>query len=623
MQLRDTPDEAAFRAEVRAWLDEHNPGLDGVPETEDKKAWSRKIYDAGYAGLTWPEEYGGQGASYSHQAIAYEEWARAEAPGHLGTIGLGMAGPTIIAHGTDEQKQRYLANILSAEEIWCQGFSEPGAGSDLSAVRTSAELRDGHFVVSGQKVWSSYAHLADWCILVTRSDPESQRHAGLTYMVVDMHSPGVEVRPLRHITGDADFNEIFFENVEVPVENVLDEIGNGWAVAMTTLLHERGTLGFALTGSLEVLVNKVAGAGEGPRRPGLASPRHDRARVGRAPGAQAHELPRPDEARRDGDPRPGGLGLEAPVVGGDAADDEARARDPGGRGRRVVAPRPAPHARQHDRGRHVGDPPQHHRRARARPPEVEMRFAFTEEQDELRRQARALLDEREPTWDELAELGWLGVSVPEEAGGAGLGFVEEAVLFEELGRALYPGPYFATVALALPQLPPDEQALVASGQRKYEDRRGLAGRAGHEDARVRGAGRGGRRHRAEGARAGRRAREEPGAVRQADRHLPGGFPPNRRHVRRDGARAIARLLGRVVRRGGRRRRDAGGARRQVVRRRDRRRRVRAVDPGARRHRLHLGAPAAPLLQAGAVDRGLRRVSREAARRDRRQAPGLS
>jgi alkylation response protein AidB-like acyl-CoA dehydrogenase len=259
MQLRDTPDEAAFRAEVRAWLDEHNPGLDGVPETKDKKAWSRMIYDAGYAGLTWPEEYGGQGASYSHQAIVYEEWARAEAPAHLGTIGLGMAGPTIIAHGTDEQKQRYLANILSAEEIWCQGFSEPGAGSDLSAVRTSAELRDGHFVVSGQKVWSSYAHLADWCILVTRSDPESQRHAGLTYMVVDMHSPGVEVRPLRHITGDADFNEIFFENVEVPVENVLDEIGNGWAVAMTTLLHERGTLGFALTGSLEVLVNKVVG----------------------------------------------------------------------------------------------------------------------------------------------------------------------------------------------------------------------------------------------------------------------------------------------------------------------------------------------------------------------------
>jgi alkylation response protein AidB-like acyl-CoA dehydrogenase len=257
VQLRDTPEEAAFRAELRAWLEEHNPGLDGLADTEAKKAWSRKIYDAGYAGLTWPKEYGGQGASYSHQAIMLEEWARAEAPGPLGVIGLGMAGPTIIVHGTDEQKQRYLANILSGEEIWCQGFSEPGAGSDLSAVRTSAALQNGHFVVNGQKIWSSYAHLADWCILVTRSDPESQRHAGLTYLLVDMHAPGVEVRPIRHITGDADFNEIFFENVEVPVENVLGEVGDGWAVAMTTLLHERGTLGFALTGTLEVSVRKL------------------------------------------------------------------------------------------------------------------------------------------------------------------------------------------------------------------------------------------------------------------------------------------------------------------------------------------------------------------------------
>ena len=257
MELRDTPDEAAFRAELRAWLTDNNPGLVGHTDLDAQKAWSRTIFDAGYAGLMWAKEYGGGGDSYSHQAILLEEWARAEAPSHLGVIGLGMAGPTIIAHGTDEQKQRYLANILSGEEVWCQGFSEPGAGSDLAAVRTSAELRDGHFVVNGQKVWSSYAHIADWCILVTRSDPDSQKHAGLTYLLVDMHSPGIEVRPLRHITGDADFNEIFFENVAVPVDNVLDEIGNGWAVAMTTLLHERGTLGFTLTGGLEVLVNKL------------------------------------------------------------------------------------------------------------------------------------------------------------------------------------------------------------------------------------------------------------------------------------------------------------------------------------------------------------------------------
>jgi alkylation response protein AidB-like acyl-CoA dehydrogenase len=168
-----------------------------------------------------------------------------------------MAGPTIIAHGTEEQKARYLAPILSAEEIWCQGFSEPGAGSDLSAVRTRADLRGDVFVVNGQKVWSSFAHIADFCILVTRSDPESQRHAGLTYLIADMHAPGVEVRPLRQITGEAEFNEIFFTDVEVPVANVLGEVGGGWAVAMTTLLHERGTLGFALTGALDVAVRKL------------------------------------------------------------------------------------------------------------------------------------------------------------------------------------------------------------------------------------------------------------------------------------------------------------------------------------------------------------------------------
>jgi alkylation response protein AidB-like acyl-CoA dehydrogenase len=250
VNLRDAPGEAAFRAEVRAWLAANLPAEPG-------REWSRKIYDAGYAGLTWPEEYGGRGAPYSHQAIVLEEFARAAAPQHVGVIGIGMAGPTIMAHGTEEQKQRHLARILSAEEIWCQGFSEPGAGSDLSAVRTRIDARNGHFVVNGQKVWSSFAHVADFCILIGRSDPESQRHAGLTYVIADMHAPGVEVRPLRQITGEAEFNEIFFTDVEVPRENLLGEIGDGWQVAMTTLLHERGTLGFALTGTLEMQVTKL------------------------------------------------------------------------------------------------------------------------------------------------------------------------------------------------------------------------------------------------------------------------------------------------------------------------------------------------------------------------------
>jgi alkylation response protein AidB-like acyl-CoA dehydrogenase len=264
VDLRDTPDEAAFRSDVRAWIEANLPealrGHRGGAARFDEpelRAWSRKLHEAGYAGLTWPADYGGGGKSYTDQAIFLEEMARAEAPPHVGVIGLGMAGPTIIAHGSDAQKARHLEPILAAEEIWCQGFSEPGAGSDLAGVRTSARLEDGRFVVDGQKVWSSFAHIADWCLLLARSDPGAQRHDGLTYLIVDMHSPGVEVRPLRQITGESEFNEIFFTGVEVPAANTLGDVGQGWQVAMTTLLHERGTLGFALTAALEVNVRKL------------------------------------------------------------------------------------------------------------------------------------------------------------------------------------------------------------------------------------------------------------------------------------------------------------------------------------------------------------------------------
>jgi alkylation response protein AidB-like acyl-CoA dehydrogenase len=265
MDLRDTPEEAAFRAEVRVWVEENLPDemrghRGGAARFDDPRLrdWSRKLSDAGYAGLTWPEEYGGAGAPYSYQAIFFEEMARAEAPPHVGVIGLGMAGPTIMAHGTDAHKERHLAKILSAEEIWCQGFSEPEAGSDLAASKTSAVLDGDRFVVNGQKVWSSFAHIADFCILLARSDPNpAKKHQGMTYLIVDMRSPGVEVRPLRQITGEAEFNEIFFTDVSVPRENVLGEIGEGWGVAMTTLLHERGTLGFALTATLDVAVRKL------------------------------------------------------------------------------------------------------------------------------------------------------------------------------------------------------------------------------------------------------------------------------------------------------------------------------------------------------------------------------
>jgi alkylation response protein AidB-like acyl-CoA dehydrogenase len=261
MDLRDTPDEAAFRTEVREFIAQNLPESSktrGARRFEDDdRDWSRKLGAAGYAGLTWPAEYGGAGAPYSHQAIFLEELARAEAPSHLGVIGLGMAGPTIISWGTPEQKERYLAKILSADEIWCQGFSEPDAGSDLAAARTRIEDKGDHFLVNGQKVWSSFAHIADFCILVGLGLPDEPRYKNLTYVIVDMHAPGVEVRPLVQITGHPEFNEIFFTDVKVPKENLLGEVGGGWQVAMTTLLHERGTLGFALASTLDVAVRKL------------------------------------------------------------------------------------------------------------------------------------------------------------------------------------------------------------------------------------------------------------------------------------------------------------------------------------------------------------------------------
>jgi alkylation response protein AidB-like acyl-CoA dehydrogenase len=264
VDFRDTPDEAAFRAELRHWLADAlpadwttRPPVVGRWDEAESRAWSKKLYDAGYVGLTWPKEYGGGGEPHTHQGIFLEESARIGAPDHIGGIGLGMAGPTIIAWGSDEQKARYLAPLLSGEEVWCQGFSEPGSGSDMGAAKTRAVLDGDEWVVNGQKVWSSWAHIADWCILVVRTDPDAEKHRGLSFLLVDMHSPGVEVRPLKQITGDPEFNEIFFTDVRVPVDSMLGKPGEGWNVAMTTLLHERGTLGFALTAQLERSVNRL------------------------------------------------------------------------------------------------------------------------------------------------------------------------------------------------------------------------------------------------------------------------------------------------------------------------------------------------------------------------------
>ncbi|HWZ30178.1 MAG TPA: acyl-CoA dehydrogenase family protein [Bryobacteraceae bacterium] len=210
------------------------------------RAWQRKMFDAGWAGVSWPKEYGGRGVSLMQQVIFIEEMARAEAPPMANVLGLGLIGPTIIGYGNEAQKKRYLQKILSAEEIWCQGFSEPNAGSDLAALSTEAKLDGGHFVVNGHKCWNSYGWAADWCELVVRTDASAEKHKGLTVLLVDMKSPGVEVRGLKQMSGESEFCEIFFRDVRVPVENVVGKVNDGWRVAMGTLMHERGTFGAAL-----------------------------------------------------------------------------------------------------------------------------------------------------------------------------------------------------------------------------------------------------------------------------------------------------------------------------------------------------------------------------------------
>ncbi len=264
MDFRDTPAEAAFRAELRDWLAAElpadwakRPPQVGHHSPAERREWSRTLFEAGYVGLTWPTEYGGGGRPYPFQAIYLEETGRAGAPEHLGVIGLGMAGPTILVHGTEKQKQQHLSAIMSADTVFCQGFSEPGSGSDLASITTRADPDGDGYIVNGQKVWSSWAHLADYCILLTRTDPAERGRRGLTYFLLDMRSPGVEVRPLRQITGDPEFNEIFLTDVRIPAEDVLDAPGNGWGVAMTTLLNERGTLGFALTSLLEYNLRRL------------------------------------------------------------------------------------------------------------------------------------------------------------------------------------------------------------------------------------------------------------------------------------------------------------------------------------------------------------------------------
>jgi alkylation response protein AidB-like acyl-CoA dehydrogenase len=216
-----------------------------------RRVWQKQLFEAGWIGIGWPKEYGGRDASLMQEAIYNEEMAHAQAPVTANVIGLNMVGPTILAVGTPQQKARYLPKILSGEEIWCQGFSEPNAGSDVASLQTRAVREGDHFAVNGQKVWTSYGYVADFCILLVRTDFEAPKHKGLSYLIVDMRSPGVSSKPLVQMTGEAEFAELFFENVKVPVENLVGELNKGWMVALTTLMHERGSLSLSIIVVLE------------------------------------------------------------------------------------------------------------------------------------------------------------------------------------------------------------------------------------------------------------------------------------------------------------------------------------------------------------------------------------
>jgi alkylation response protein AidB-like acyl-CoA dehydrogenase len=253
MDLNDTPELAEYRAKVRSWLEQHrdeaplNEGasqVEGADQIAARRAWQAKLTEGGLNGVTWPADYGGQGLGPLHQVVLNQEIQRAAVPGILDIIGVGMLGPTIIAHGSEEQKHRYLGPMLTGEEVWCQLFSEPAAGSDLAGIQTRARHEDdGGWVLNGQKVWTTNAQFAAYGLLLARTNVDVPKHKGMTMFIVPMDAPGVTVRPLRQISGDAHFNEVFFDDVRVEEDAVVGQVDGGWTTALTTLLYERVTIG--------------------------------------------------------------------------------------------------------------------------------------------------------------------------------------------------------------------------------------------------------------------------------------------------------------------------------------------------------------------------------------------
>jgi alkylation response protein AidB-like acyl-CoA dehydrogenase len=275
VDLTFTEPQLAFRDELRAWFAGNPPGE--APEGDAARHawacdWQRRLHEGGWAGVHWPVEYGGRGATLTETAIFFEELGRARAPLPANVLGLLLGGPTLMVWGTDEQKDRYLEPILSADEMWCQGFSEPDAGSDLASLKTRAVPDGDDWVVTGQKVWTSGAQYSKWCMLVARTDTEVAKHKGLTYFLMDMEQDEVQVRPLRQITGEAEFNELFIEEARIPGENVVGGVGNGWKVALTTLMNERAGLAFFLQVRLrQRLDDLIARSGHGALDDALAA----------------------------------------------------------------------------------------------------------------------------------------------------------------------------------------------------------------------------------------------------------------------------------------------------------------------------------------------------------------
>ena len=504
MDLTLSPSEEGFRDEVRTWLLANNPGPEpegGLDEVMAfRREWQLKLHAAGWAGISWPKEYGGRGATMIEQAIFVGEAARQEAPSPANVLGLAMGGPVVIAHGTDAQKQRYLEPILTGEEIWCQGFSEPESGSDLASLKTRAVKDGDEWVVSGQKVWTTFAQYAKWCMLVARTDPDAPKHQGLTYFLMDMEQEGVEAKPLVQITGEGEFNEVFIDEARIPEENVVGGVGNGWGVAITTLMNERAGLAFGAIAQIQNSLSRLARLATEVRTNGgsAADDAYYRQRIAQlnieAETMRLAAYRGLTKTMQSGIPGPEGSLGKWQWVGHQPGSERAGAGDrgrlraalarrrAGDRQRRLAVRLPAL-ARQLDRGRHDRHPQEHHRRAGARPAEAALGadadLCTSISPTSSRRSSRPRTTSsprasnpsgsgRSPPartastppagarWPSSAGPAW---RCPEEWGGQGLGIVELAVLFEEMGYALAPSPLFSNtiVGLALTLCGSDDQ----------------------------------------------------------------------------------------------------------------------------------------------------------------------